>query len=257
MDKLRRLALLFAAAVASVTFALGVPAAHADDIPTGGNDAIAINTTDGASIFKFAFAIKHVVGDVVDETNTAVAYSSCNSCSTTAIAIEILLVEGSPSTFTPQNVAVAVNYQCNLCNTFAAAYQFVVQSSGPVHFTPDGRKELHDIRKEIRRLEREHLTPFELAARLEPLIARLKKVLQTELVPDKRHDRPDENDDEDKSNTGTVPQHQGDTTQTDTTPTEATATVPTTSTDTTTTDTTTTTTTTTPTTTGATTTTTP
>jgi hypothetical protein len=244
MDRIRRLALLLAAALASVTFAAGVPAAaHAD------NSAIAINTTDGASVFKFAFAIRHIVGPVVDETNTAVAYSSCTSCSTTAIAIEIVLVEGSPTTFAPVNQAIAVNYMCNLCNTFAAAYQFVIQSSGPVHFTHEGMRELRDIRREIRRLERENLKPFELAARLEPLIARLKKVLETQLVPDKRHEG-DNNDNQDQSNSGTVPTNPGDTTQTDTTPTVATATVPT---DTTTTGTTTTT----PTTTGTTTTTTP
>jgi hypothetical protein len=247
MKRIHRIALLLAAALASVTFAVGVPAAaHAD------NTAIAINTTDGASIFKFAFAIRHIASDVVTETNAAVAYSSCNSCSTTAIAIEIILLEGSPSTYTPTNAAVAINYQCNLCNTFAAAYQFVVQSSGPVHFTHQGMRELRDIRREIRRLGRLKLTPFELADRLKPLIDRLQKVLATELVPDKKHEG-DENDNEDQSNSGNVPQQPGQTTQTDTTPTGATATV-TTPTDTTTTGTTTTTT---PTTTGATTTTTP
>ncbi len=250
MTSLRRLALIFAAAFAAFTFAAGVPAAANAD-----NSAIAINTTDGASIFKFAFAIKRIAGPVVDETNTAVAYSSCTSCSTTAIAIEIVLVEGSPSTFTPVNQAVAVNYLCNLCNTFAAAYQFVVQSSGPVHFTDEGMRELRAIRRAIRRLEHEHLTPFELADRLKPLIERLQKVLATQLVPDDNHEG-DQNDNQDPSNTGQVPTHPGDTTQTDTTPTEATATV-TTPTDTTTDTTPTTTTTTTPTTTGTTTTTTP
>jgi hypothetical protein len=211
MVRLHRLALIFAAAVAAVTFAAGVPAAaRADDNNGNGNAAIAINTKDGASVFRFAFAIRHIVGPVVDETNTAVAYSSCTSCSTTAIAIQILLVEGSPSTFTPTNQAIAVNYLCHLCNTFAAAYQFVVQTSGPVHFTDAGMRELQEIKRLIRALGRENLPPFELAKRLEPLIERLKHVLATQLVPGAPTDA--DYQDERSPPTQTVPTTDGTTT---------------------------------------------
>jgi putative peptide zinc metalloprotease protein len=204
----RRLSALLAALVLALGLAVGAPgAAHAD------NSAIAINTKDGSSVFRFAFAVRRVMGEVVDETNSAVAYASCTDCHTTAIAIEIILVSGSPSTFTPTNQALAINYLCNLCETFAAAYQFVIQGEGPMHFTADALVELKDIRLAIRRLQFEDLTPFELQERLNPLIDRLKQVLATGLVPGPPQES--ENDGEDQSNPGeTVPTHEDETTTT-------------------------------------------
>src|SRR5919198_6527301 len=107
---MRRLTALLAALVLALGLAAGAPGAARAD-----NSAIAINTKDGSSVFRFAFAVRHVMGDVVDETNSAVAFASCTDCHTTAIAIEIVLVAGSPSTFTPKNQAIAINYLCNLC----------------------------------------------------------------------------------------------------------------------------------------------
>ena len=216
---MRRLSTILAALALALGLAVGAPAAaHAD------NSAVAINTKDGSSVFRFAFAIKHVMSPIVDESNAAVAYASCTDCHTTAIAIEIVLVEGNPTTFTPQNVAIAINFECTLCDTFAAAYQFVVQGSGPMHFTHQALRELHDVRQEIRRLEQENLDPFQLQAALDPLIQRIQSALATGLVSGP----PDESDqdDEDKSDNGRgPPSNPGDTTETSTGPT-ATATVP-------------------------------
>jgi putative peptide zinc metalloprotease protein len=219
---MRRFTALLAALVLALGLAAGAPgAAHAD------NSAIAINTKDGSSVFRFAFAVRHVMGDVVDETNSAVAYASCTDCHTTAIAIEIILVSGSPSVFTPTNQAIAINYLCNLCETFASAYQFVVQGSGPMHFTADGNRELKDIRNAIRRLRDQDLSPFELQAELDRLIARLQKVLAEQLVPGPP-DQDEQDDGEDQSNAGeTVPTHEGEQGTTTTGP-AATATAPTT-----------------------------
>lgn len=217
---MRRLTTILAALAIALGLAVGAPAAaHAD------NTAIAINTKDGSSVFKFAFAIKHVMSPVVDETNAAVAYASCTECRTTAIAIEIVLVAGNPTTYTPTNAAVAVNYRCTLCNTFAAAYQFVVQGSGPMHFTHSAMRELKRVRKAIRALEDQNLDPFQLQAALDPLIKRIQDVLATGLVAGKWDDQ-EGNDGEDRSNGGPGPPSQGgDHTQTSTGP-AATATLP-------------------------------
>ena len=110
----RLLAVLLAVVAAGVSPAL----AHAEG---GANAAVAINTKDGSSLFKFAFAVRHVLNGVVDEQNGAAAYASCTSCQTTAIAIEIVLVEGPATTVAPVNVALAVNQGCTLCDTFASA----------------------------------------------------------------------------------------------------------------------------------------
>ena len=183
----RRLAVLLIALAA--TFA-PASAAHADDngCPQGANCAIAINTQDNSSLFQFAFAVRHVLGDTVDAENGAVAYSSCTSCQTTAIAIEIVLNESTTTTnMSPQNAAVAVNDNCNLCETFATAYQFVINTGGPVEFTEQGKHELHDIREEIKSWGVHHLSNDEIRALLPGVIARLKTVLATQLVPADQH----------------------------------------------------------------------
>lgn len=178
---MKRLAAL--AAVLVFAFGLGGAHAHADDGGGGANTAIAINTRDGSSVFKFAFAIRHVMQGTVDQTNAAVAYSSCTSCSTTAIAIEIVLVENDPPVFTPTNVAIAINDRCNLCVTFASAYQFTVQTSGPVRFTEEGIRTIQEIKKQIKALEDATLTVGELRAKLDELMQQLAGVLANELVP--------------------------------------------------------------------------
>jgi hypothetical protein len=174
----RRLVLLALALAAFLPAGL----AHADAGCQGDNCAIAINQTDNSSLFDFAFAVKHVLGDVVDQGNGAVAFSQCTSCQTTAIAIEIVLVEGDPTTIAPQNVAVASNADCNLCDTFASAYQFVITTGGPVRFTGEGKRELHEIRKEIESWSSQGLSNDEIRAKLPELIARIKNVLATQLV---------------------------------------------------------------------------
>ena len=193
----RRLLILLLALLA----AFGAPGlAQAE---SGQNAAVAINTKDDSSLFRFAFAIRHVLNGVVDEQNGAAAYAQCNSCQTTAIAIEIVLVEAPASTVTPANVAVAENQNCTLCDTFASAYQFVIGTNGPVHFTEAGIKALHDIRKEIQSWGKQGLSNAEIKAKLPDVIARIEDILKNELVPD-----------------GNAEPHQGNETQTDTTETQ-------------------------------------
>lgn len=187
-----RLALL----LALLSLALWAPGlAQADDGGSGGKDnaAVAINTKDGSSLFKFAFSIRTVLGGVVDNENAAVAYASCESCRTTAIAIQIVFVVGSPSTVTPKNYAIALNEKCTLCQTFASAYQFVIGvPSADVGFTKAGKKELKEILKEFKALKKEDYTAEEFKAKTDALAARLRAVLKNELVTHAK----DENDGE-------------------------------------------------------------
>src|SRR3977135_1609766 len=109
--------------------------------------------------------------------------------------MDIVLVEGTPTEMRPENVAVAVNAGCTLCDTFASAYQFVINAGGPVHFTHQGLRELHQIRKEIKRWGKQHLSNDEIPARLPELMARVKNILDTQLVRVRREDEGgDEND---------------------------------------------------------------
>ncbi len=177
---MRRLTVLLLA----VLLAFAWPgAARAEDGGGGDNAAVAINTKDGSSLFRFAFKIRRVAGDVVDQQNVAFAYASCTSCETTAIAIQIVLAIGDPETVTPTNLSVAINEECSLCETFASAYQFVIGTGGPVRFTAEGNKAIAEIRRAIRELADPALTPADRDAQLDALMDRLAEVLRTELVP--------------------------------------------------------------------------
>ena len=177
---MKKLVLFLLAFAVAVAFGAARPdIAHA----SGDNAAVAINTKDGSSVFRLAFSIRRVAGDVVDNTNAAVAYSNCEGCKSVAIAVQIVLVTGNPSVVTPTNLALAVNYECTLCETFAAAYQFVIGGNGQLTFTPEGLRELNAIRHELGRLKKEDLSTAELKARVDELMNRLKSVLETQLVP--------------------------------------------------------------------------
>jgi putative peptide zinc metalloprotease protein len=149
----------------------------------GDNTAVAINTRDGASVFKLAFSIKHVMSDVVDSTNAAVAFSSCTDCQSVAIAIEIVLIESDASTITPTNLAFAYNLACTLCVSVAEAYQFVLTTGGNVHFTAEGNQQLAEIRRQLEQLRNADLTIAELQAKLDAIAKQLATVLSTQLVP--------------------------------------------------------------------------
>jgi len=212
----RLLTLVFVALFALFGIASAPSAAHAGD-----NAAIAVNTKDGTTVFKVAFAIRHVMGDVVDQTNGAVAYASCTDCAAVAIAFEIVLVEGDPSTVTPTNVAIAFNENCDTCVAVAEAYQFVLGTGGLVHFDHEGNKILADIRKELHSLKKEDLTLDQLQAELDSISARIADVLANHLVP-----VPGKKTGQQETSTTTTPTT-NDTTSTPTT-TETTTTEPTT-----------------------------
>ena len=175
----KRILVVTAAVLAVGAFATARPAvayAQAD------NTAIAVNTKDGGSVFKIAFAIRHVMSDVVDTSNAAVAYSSCTECDTVAIAIEIVLVQDSVSTLAPTNIALSINELCSLCVTVAEAYQFVVMTGGNVHFDAEGNRILAGIRNRLERLKHEQLTVAELQAELDAIKEQIKDVLAHHLV---------------------------------------------------------------------------
>lgn len=180
----RRLLPFLAALLAAVGVASARPAlALADDGSGGANTAIAINTKDGSSVFKLAFAIRHVMNGVVDQANAAVAVASCTDCTTIAVAIEIVLVESNASVVTPTNVALAFNDQCVLCVTAAQAYQFVLGTGGPVHFDAEGNRILNEIRHELHDLKKADVTLAELQARLDAIANQIRDVLANHLVP--------------------------------------------------------------------------
>ncbi len=188
--------LLLLAALSLFGFAGAAPGAEGD------NSAVAINERDGSSIFTFAFSIKEISGEVVDQTNAAVAYSSCEACQTVAVAIQVLIVTSSPDTIAPENYAVAVNENCTSCVTAALAYQFVVGNGGPVRLTAEGRRRLALVRREFARLRKDDVPIEEILARVEELRNEVRDVLANELVARGDEEDEDEADGEDVDEDG-------------------------------------------------------
>jgi putative peptide zinc metalloprotease protein len=93
----------------------------------GDNQALAVNTTDGSSVFDSAIALVWVTdGSDVDQTNQAWALADCNNCSTTAVSFQVIIVIGYTQNVTPANTAVSVNYLCTECLTQALALQNII-----------------------------------------------------------------------------------------------------------------------------------
>ncbi|HVM34619.1 MAG TPA: hypothetical protein VM784_04685 [Actinomycetota bacterium] len=206
-DTRRLLATLLVAVVASV----GVPAAPA---AAQDNSAVAVNTKDGTSVIDFSFSLARVMGSVVDNQNAAVAFSSCQSCRAVAVAIQIVLVMGDPEVVTPENYAIAVNQLCSLCESMALAYQIVIGVDGPVRLTPEGLRALAQIRLALAKLERDakDLTLEEIRVAVEDIVAQLKEVLSTQLVPagteDAGEDEVPVEDDDDEADPTPTPDEQ-------------------------------------------------
>jgi putative peptide zinc metalloprotease protein len=161
--------------------------AAAQGQPSGGdtNEAVAVNTEDGGSVFRLAFSIRHVADGVVDQENLALAYASCTDCRTVALAFQVVLVMRDANYVAPVNQAGAVNDQCAECLTFASATQIVVGVDGPVVFTPEGRRRLVVLRARMVALEAriDQLTAAQLAAEVSSLEQELIDILEEELVP--------------------------------------------------------------------------
>ena len=161
------------------------PPARADETPgPEDNNAIAVNTEDGASVFRLAFSVKMVANGVVDEDNHAWALASCTDCETVALAFQVVLVWNDPNIVVPHNQAVAYNDQCSYCLTYASATQIVLGFDGPVRFTDEGRRRLNELYRTLSALEDQigEMTPAQLLDAVAAAKAELVSILSEELV---------------------------------------------------------------------------
>ena len=93
----------------------------------GDNQAVALGTKDGGTVYDVAYALVTVSdGSPVTNANTAYALASCSYCTTVAVAFQVVLVVGQTDVVTPLNAAVAANAGCLQCATTALAVQLVV-----------------------------------------------------------------------------------------------------------------------------------
>jgi putative peptide zinc metalloprotease protein len=99
----------------------------------GDNQALAVNTTDGSTVYDVAFALVWADGSSpVQNTNGAYALASCSACTTVAVGFQVVLVLGQANVVVPENLSAAVNYNCLQCLTYALAQQLVITLDGPL-----------------------------------------------------------------------------------------------------------------------------
>ncbi|BCW79769.1 hypothetical protein [Arthrobacter sp. NicSoilC5] len=118
-----------AAAAPSWVFPFDRPAAPESD----GNQALAVNTTDGSVQYSVAFALVWAEdGQPVTTTNEAYAFANCSGCAAVAVGFQVVLVVGQTDVIVPQNLSAAANYNCLDCLTYALASQLVLTLDGPL-----------------------------------------------------------------------------------------------------------------------------
>src|SRR6476661_2479923 len=117
------------AAAPSWVFPFDRPAAPEGD----GNQALAVNTTDGSVQYSVAFALVWAEdGQPVTTTNEAYAFANCSGCAAVAVGFKVVLVVGQTDVIVPQNLSAAANYNCLDCLTYALASQLVLTLDGPL-----------------------------------------------------------------------------------------------------------------------------
>jgi putative peptide zinc metalloprotease protein len=113
-----------------------------------GNQALAVNTTDGSVVYDVAFALVWAEdGEPVDTRNEAYAFANCTGCAAVAVGFQVVLIVGQADVVVPQNLSAAANYGCLDCLTYALASQLVLTLDGPL--SDDGMARLTALWAEI------------------------------------------------------------------------------------------------------------
>jgi putative peptide zinc metalloprotease protein len=114
----------------------------------GGNQSLAVNTTDGSVVYDVAFALVWADdGEDVRNTNEAYAFASCKDCAAVAVGFQVVLIVGQADVVVPENLSAAANYNCLRCLTYALASQLVLTLDGPL--SPDGMSRLTALWQQI------------------------------------------------------------------------------------------------------------
>jgi hypothetical protein len=80
--------------------------------------------------------------------NLATAWSSCSNCRATSVSVQVVVVRPG-TTLTTRNRAFAVNASCTGCTTAAVAVQFIVVTGKHRTFSRQGRQQLEALAREL------------------------------------------------------------------------------------------------------------
>ncbi|QNE13750.1 hypothetical protein [Pseudarthrobacter sp. NBSH8] len=165
------------AAAPSWVFPFNQPAAPEQD----GNQALAVNTTDGSVVYDVAFALVWAVdGEPVDTTNEAYAFASCADCAAVAVGFQVVLIVGQANVIVPENLSAAANYNCLRCLTYALASQLVLTLDGPL--SDGGTARLNALWADIAEFGRnlQNVPLSEIQGRLTAFKEQIKEIIQSD-----------------------------------------------------------------------------
>jgi hypothetical protein len=180
----RRLLTALAAALALATGGILAAGAQATDSGTGPDQVVWAKTTGtGATDLLSDVQVGSYKGDNLQSTNVARSDSTdCTDCRTVAVAVQAVLVKGSPHTAEPKNFAIAINENCVNCTTYAFAYQYVVTTEDRVVLTWRGRNRVAALREQIATVSKSDLSVDDLNARLRELAADFRAAIDADLA---------------------------------------------------------------------------
>lgn len=182
----RTLTALLAALLAALAATAGAlaPSAGADETGTGPDQVIWAKTTGtGSSDLLSGVQVGSYKGDELLSANVARADSTdCTDCRTVAVAVQAVLVKGSPHTSAPTNAALAINENCLRCTTYAFAYQYVVSTEDRVVLTRRGHRQVDALREKIDNAAHSDLAPDDLNVRLRELAHDFRTAIDADLA---------------------------------------------------------------------------
>ncbi|WP_082699396.1 hypothetical protein [Arthrobacter sp. EPSL27] len=166
-----------AAEAPSWVFPFDRPAAAEED----GNQALAVNTTDGSVVYDVAFALVWADdGEDVTTRNEAYAFASCADCAAVAVGFQVVLIVGQADVVVPENLSAAANYNCLRCLTYALADQLVLTLDGPL--SADSSARLNELWQQIAEFGRnlQNVPLSEIQGRLDAFKAQIMEVIQSD-----------------------------------------------------------------------------
>ncbi len=147
----------------------------------GDSQALAVNTTDGTTIYDVAFALVWADdGQPVDTKNEAYAYANCTDCAAVAVGFQVVLIVGQTNVIVPENLSTAANYDCVRCLTYALASQLVLTLDGPL--SADNMGKLSALWQEIADYGRnlQNVPLSEIQGRLAAFQDQIKEIIKAD-----------------------------------------------------------------------------
>jgi putative peptide zinc metalloprotease protein len=133
------------------------------------------NLQDGNLRVDGNVQLGRIPGPLAAPVNLAQAFSSCVSCQTLAVALQIDLITPDTVRATPENAAVAINFQCTDCDTIALAYQYVLTVDDPTQVPPEANQLVAQMRQQLVQMRGDQsLTLPDAEARVASVIAQFQ-----------------------------------------------------------------------------------